>query len=132
MMIAIQVFSFLLAIITGFFALEVGSIELNKSLRSTPFYTFKDSIQQFFPGASRKGRPALGEEQIPATQVKTALNKMRLTVLICGFVAFFSGIVLDYAIRSTLKRFARSLRSVGRGDFTENLDLYSQEELGHV
>jgi nitrogen-specific signal transduction histidine kinase len=132
MMIAIQVFSFLLAIITGFFALEVGSIELNKSLRSTPFYTFKDSIQQFFPGASRKGRPALGEEQIPATQVKTALNKMRLTVLICGFVAFFSGIVLNYAIRSTLKRLARSLRSVGRGDFTENLDLYSQEELGHV
>ena len=132
LMIVIQVFSFLLAIITGFFALEVGSLELNRSLRSDPFYTFRGSIQRLFSLTPRRdGRVAI-EEKMPVKQVRVALNKMRLTVLICGFVAFFSGIVLDYAIRNTLRKLTRSLRSVAEGDFTGSLELYSQEEIGQV
>jgi nitrogen-specific signal transduction histidine kinase len=132
MMIAIQVFSFLLAIITGFFALEVGSLELNKSIKSDPFYTFKSSLQRLFFSKTRTGQPPSFEEAIPVKEVKGALNKMRLTVLICGFVAFFSGIVLNFAIRNALRKLARGLRLVEKGDFSGNLDLYSQEEIGHV
>jgi two-component system nitrogen regulation sensor histidine kinase GlnL len=132
MMIAIQVFSFLLAIITGFFALEVGSVELNRSLRSAPFYTFQDSIERFLFRSPKNGRPPPMDEQMPVKQVRAALNKMRLTVLICGFVAFFTGIVLDYTIKNTLRKLTRSLGSVERGDFTENLEIYSHEEIGQV
>ncbi len=131
-MIAIQVFSFLLAIITGFFALEVGSVELNKSLRSDPFYTFKNSLRRLFLPSPRKAPVTSLEKTIPIKEVRTALNKMRLTVLICGLVAFFSGIVLDYAIKNALQKLARGLRLVERGDFSGNLDLYSQEEMGQV
>jgi PAS domain S-box-containing protein len=132
MMIAIQVFSFLLAIITGFFALEVGSVELNKSLKSAPFYTFKDSISRFFFSPPETAGSTAPVEVMPVKQVRSALNKMRFTVLICGFVAFFSGIVLDVTIKNTLKKLTRSLSSVAQGDFTESLDLYSQREIGQV
>jgi PAS domain S-box-containing protein len=132
LMIAIQVFSFLLAIITGFFALEVGSVELNKSLRAAPLYTFQGSIQKlFFRTPTRLGSP-IAEELIPVKHIKSALNKMRLTVLICGCVALICGIVLNYAIKNTLNKLARGLSSVARGDFTENLELYSQREIGQV
>lgn len=132
LMIVIQVFSFLLAIITGFFALEVGSLELNKSLTSDPFYTFKSSLQKLFFSTTRKLRPGPIEGTIPVKEVKAALNKMRLTVLICGLVAFFSGIVLNYGVKSMLRDLTRGLRLVERGDFSGNLDLYSQEEIGQV
>lgn len=131
-MIAIQVFSFLLAIITGFFALEVGSLELNKSLKSDHFYTFKSSLQKVFFPALKRSRTTPLDEKMPVKQVRDALNKMRVTVLICGFVAFFSGIVLDYAIKNTLKKLTRGLSSVARGDFSGNLEIYSQEEINQV
>lgn len=132
MMVAILVFSFLLAIITGFFALEVGSLELNRSLRSEPFYTFNSSLRKLFFPSANKSHPTIVEEEMPVKQVKVALNKMRLTVLVLGFVALFSGIVLNHAIKNTLKKLTSSLRSVERGDFSESLELYSQEEIGQV
>lgn len=132
MMVAIQVFSFLLVIITGFFALEVGSVELNNALKSDLFYTFKGSLQRLLFLSPERGRPTAAKEEMPVKGVRVALNKMRLTVLICGFVAFFSGIVVNFAITSTLKKLTRSLGSVARGDFTGSLQLYSQEEIGQV
>jgi two-component system nitrogen regulation sensor histidine kinase GlnL len=132
LMIAIQVFSFLLAIITGFFALEVGSLELNRSLKSDHFYTFKSSLQKLLFPALKRGNSAPPIERVALKEVKTALNKMRLTVLICGFVAFFSGIVLNHAIGNTLKKLTDSLGSVASGDFSTNLELYSQEEVGRL
>jgi nitrogen-specific signal transduction histidine kinase len=132
MMIAIQVFSFLLVIITGFFALEVGSLELNKSLKSDSFYTFKRSLQKLLFPSLKKGRPVSADEKIAVKQVGVALNKMRLTILICGLVAFFSGIVLNYVIKNTLKKLTTSLRSVALGDFSKSLELYPQEEISQV
>jgi two-component system nitrogen regulation sensor histidine kinase GlnL len=132
MMIVIQVFSFLLAIITGFFALEVGSLELNRSLKSDHFYTFKSSLQKFLFPEVKRGRATPSEETLPIKQVKSALNSMRLTVLICGCVAFFSALVLNHSFRNTLRRLTDSLGSVANGDFSANLELYSQEEVGRL
>ena len=132
MMIAILVFSFLLAIITGFFALEIGSLELNKALKSDHFYTFKSSLQKLLFPTLQRGRQPTSEDRIPLKHVKSALNRMRLSVLICGFVAFFSGIVLHHAIKNTLNKLTRSLRSVASGDFSSSLEVYSQEEIGQV
>ncbi len=132
MMIAIQVFSFLLVIITGFFSLEVGSLELNESLRSDHFYTFKGSLQKLISPTPTGGRPKAAENNLRVEQVKAAFNKMRLTVLICGFVAFFSGIVLTHGIKNTLNKLTRSLGSVARGDFSGNLELYAHEEIDQV
>jgi len=132
MMIAIQVFSFLLVIITGFLSLEVGSLELNESLRSDHFYTFKGSLQKLFFSTLKRGRPPAVEKKLRVKQVRAAFNKMRLTILICGLVAFFSGIVLAHGIKGTLKKLTHSLRSVAMGDFSGNLELYSHEEIDQV
>ena len=132
MMIAIQVFSFLLVIITGFLSLEVGSYELNESLKSDHFYTFKGSVQKLFFSTLKRARPPAVEKKLSVKQVRAAFNKMRLTILICGLVAFFSGIVLAHGIKGTLKKLTQSLRSVAMGDFSGNLELYSHEEIDQV
>jgi len=132
LMIVIQVFSFLLVIITGFFALEIGSAELNRSLRSEFFYTFQGQFQRLLSPSREKNRPVPIEGEMPISRVKVALNKMRLTVLICGLVAFFSGIGVNFTIRRGLKKLTRSFGSVARGDFTRGLDPHSQEEIGQV
>ena len=46
MFVIIQVFTVLLVVITGFFALEFGSLDMNKSLKGDYFYTFIHSLKK--------------------------------------------------------------------------------------
>jgi PAS domain S-box-containing protein len=101
--IAIQVFTTLLVLFTGFLAIEINR---RKLLRS-------DS------------GPSLA-------QVKQATQQMRVYVLIGGFVACLSGLVLTYAIKRPLKQLTRGVQSVAEGDLSKSLELFPQEEINQL
>jgi two-component system NtrC family sensor kinase len=131
MFIIIQVFTFLLVIITGFFALEMGSLDMNKSLRGKYFYTFIDALKKkiYLPG---KTLPRPSENRLTVGQVRKAINKMRLTIIFGGMVACLCGIVLAHTIASPLKRLTAGVQSVAHGDFSKNIELSTQDEFSHL
>ena len=93
--IAIQVFTTLLVLATGFFAIEINQ---RKLLRSS-----KDPTH---------------------TQVRKATQQMRIYVLIGGLLACVSGIVLMYAIRKPIKQLTEGVQSVAKGDLSKSLEVF--------
>jgi len=102
--IAIQVFTTLLVLFTGFLAIEINRREL----------------------LSRKN------PTIPIAQVKAATQQMRIYVLIGGFVACLSGIVLTYAINKPIRQLTRGVQSVAQGDLSQSLELFPPEEINQL
>jgi PAS domain S-box-containing protein len=129
--VIIQVFTFLLVIITGFFALEVGSLHMNRALKGKYFYTFIDSLKMklYLPG---KRIVSSSDSQINVPQVRTALNKMRWTIILGGVIACISGIILSQAIQQPLKRLTSGVQSVAHGDFTKNIEISTQNEFNRL
>ena len=131
MFIIIQVFTFLLVIITGFFALEVGSLDMNKSLKGKYFYTFIDSLKRkLYLPAKKVPKPA--ENKLTVGEVRRAVNKMRLTIIFGGLVACLSGVILAHTIARPLKRLTAGVQSVAHGDFSKSIELSTQDEFNHL
>ncbi len=131
MFIIIQVFTFLLVIITGFFALEVGSLDMNRSLKGSYFYTFIHSLGKklYF---SEKKTPPLADQKLSVRQVRMAVNKMRLTIIVGGLVACISGLVLARTIERPLKKLTAGVQSVAHGDFTQSIEMSTQDEFNRL
>jgi two-component system sensor histidine kinase AtoS len=104
MFIAIQVFTTLLVLFTGFLAIEIN--ERTLLLR--------------------------GRKQVSIAQVKQATQQIRIYVLIGGFVACLSGIVLTYAINKPIKQLTRGVQSVAQGDLSQSLELFPPEEINQL
>jgi len=100
--IAIQVFTTLLVLATGFFAIEVNQ------------------------------RTLIRRKQLSIAEVKQATQQMRIYVLIGGFVACLSGIVLTYAIINPIRELTRGVQSVAKGDLSKSLNLFPHEEINHL
>ncbi len=103
MFIAIQVFTTLLVLFTGFLAIEINRRNLLRS-----------------------------EKPPTIAQVKAVTQQMRIYVLIGGFVACLSGMVLTYAIQQPLRKLTRGVQSVARGDLSRSLELFPQEEINQL
>ncbi len=88
-----QVFTTLIVLATGFFAIEIN----RKALL-------------------RRRQPTIG-------QVKRTLENMRIEVLIGGFVACLSGIALTLAITKPIKQLIEGVQSAAVGDFTKTIDV---------
>jgi PAS domain S-box-containing protein len=131
MFIIIQVFTFLLVIITGFFALEIGSLDLNQSLRGNYFYTFIHSLKRKLYLPERGINPPV-EKRITVRQARDALNKMRLTIIFGGMVACICGLILSHAIEHPLKKLTNGVRSVAHGDFTKSIEMSTQNEFDRL
>jgi PAS domain S-box-containing protein len=101
--IAIQVFTTLLVLFTGFLAIEINQRNLLRS-----------------------------REPPTIAQVKRATQLMRIYVLIGGFVACLSGIVLTYAIKKPIKQLTRGVQSVAQGNLSKSLELFPQEEINQL
>lgn len=104
--IAIQVFTTLLVLATGFFAIEINRREL-------------------------LGGPK-DRQEVSIGQVKAATQRMRIYVLIGGLVACLSGIVLTYAIRKPIKQLTMGVQSVARGDLSKSLDFFPHDEINQL
>jgi PAS domain S-box-containing protein len=98
--IAIQVFTTLLVLATGFLAIEINRRNLLRS----------------------------GREPTRA-QVRRATQLMRVEVLIGGLVACLSGVALTYAIKEPIKKLTRGVQSVARGDLSKGLEFVPHEEV---
>ncbi len=57
---------------------------------------------------------------------------MRIYVLIGGFVACLSGIVLTYTIKKPIKQLTRGVQSVAQGDLSKSLELFPHEEINQL
>jgi PAS domain S-box-containing protein len=104
LLIAIQVFTTLLVLFTGFVAIEINQRELLRSPNNPP----------------------------TIAKVKAATQQMRIYVLIGGFVACLSGIILTYAIKKPIKQLTRGVQSVAQGDLSQSLELFPQEEISQL
>jgi PAS domain S-box-containing protein len=102
--IAIQVFTTLLVLATGFFAIHINQSEL------------------------LRGR----KDVVSIAHVKKATHQMRIYVLIGGFVACLSGIVLTYAIRKPIEELTRRVQSVAAGDLSKSLEPFPHEEINEL
>jgi len=100
--IAIQVFTTLLVLATGFLAIEINQRKL-----------------------IRRKQPSI-------SQVKKATQQMRIYVLIGGLVACLSGIVLTLAIRKPIKELTRGVQSIAQGDLSKGLEFFPQEEINQL
>ncbi|MFQ6077888.1 MAG: ATP-binding protein [Thermodesulfobacteriota bacterium] len=103
MFIAIQVFTTLLVLATGFLAIEINQRKLLQP-----------------------------RKQPTISDVKKATRDMRIYVLIGGFVACLSGVVLTYAIKEPIRKLTRGVQSVAQGDLSKSLDLFPQEEINQL
>ncbi len=103
MFIAIQVFTTLLVLATGFLAIEINRRNLLRS-----------------------------RKPVTSTKVEEATQQMRIYVLIGGFVACLSGIVLTYAIKGFIKKLTRGVQSVAQGDLSQSLELFPPEEINQL
>ncbi|UCD71878.1 MAG: PAS domain S-box protein [Syntrophobacterales bacterium] len=99
-----QVFTTLIVLATGFFAIEIN----RKALL-------------------RRRQPTIG-----IGQVKRALENMRIEVLIGGVVACLSGVALTFAITKPLKKLIEGVQSAAVGDFTKIIDVPSQYEFSQL
>ncbi len=131
MFVIIQVFTFLLVIITGFFALEVGSLDMNASLRGNYFYTFIHSLKKKLY-LSEKGTPPPADNKLTVRQVRGAVNKMRWTIIFGGLIACISGILLARTIERPLKKLTDGVHSVALGDFTKSIEMSTQDEFNRL
>ena len=102
--IAIQVFTTLLVLATGFLAIHINQSEL------------------------LRGR----KDVVSIAHVKKATHQMRIYVLIGGFVACLSGIVLTYAIRKPIEELTRRVQSVAAGDLSKSLEPFPHEEINQL
>jgi len=98
-----QVFTTLIVLATGFFAIEINRKVLLK----------------------RRQPPTIG-------QVKKTLENMRVEVLIGGFVACLSGIALTLAITKPIKQLIEGVQSAAVGDFTKTIDVPGQFEFSQL
>jgi len=101
--IAIQVFTTLLVLATGFLAIEINRRNLLR-----------------------------GRKPVTSARVEEATQQMRIYVLIGGFVACLSGIVLTYAIKRPIKQLTRGVQSVAQGDLSQSLEFFPQEEINQL
>jgi PAS domain S-box-containing protein len=102
--IAVQVFTTLLVLATGFLAIEINQRKLIR----------------------RK------QLSISVSEVNKATQQMRIYVLIGGFMACLSGIVLTLAIRKPIKELTRRVQSVAQGDLSKSLEFFPQEEINQL
>jgi PAS domain S-box-containing protein len=102
--VAIQVFTTLLVLFTGFVAIEINQRALLRSPNNPP----------------------------TIAKVKAATQQMRIYVLIGGFVACLSGIILTYAIKEPIKKLTRGVQSVAQGDLSQSLELFPPEEINQL
>ncbi|MFB0506661.1 MAG: PAS domain-containing sensor histidine kinase [Thermodesulfobacteriota bacterium] len=98
-----QVFTTLIVLATGFFAIEINRKVLLR----------------------RRQPPTIG-------QVKKTLENMRVEVLIGGFVACLSGIALTLAITKPIKQLIEGVQSAAVGDFTKTIDVPGQFEFSQL
>jgi len=98
-----QVFTTLIVLATGFFAIEINRKALLR----------------------RRQQPTIG-------QVKRTLENMRVEVLIGGFIACLSGIALTLAITKPIKQLMEGVQSAAVGDFTKTIDVPSQFEFSQL
>jgi PAS domain S-box-containing protein len=98
-----QVFTTLIVLATGFFAIEINRKALLR----------------------RRKQPTIG-------QVKRTLENMRIEVLIGGFVACLSGIALTLAITKPIKQLIEGVQSAAVGDFTKTIEVPGQHEFSQL
>ena len=97
-----QVFTTLIVLATGFFAIEIN----RKALL-------------------RRKQPTVG-------QVKKTLQTIRIEVLIGGFVACLSGIALTLAITRPIKQLIQGVQSAAVGDFSKTIEVPTQFEFSQL
>jgi len=97
-----QVFTTLIVLATGFFAIEINRKVL-----------------------LRRKQPTIG-------QVKKTLENMRVEVLIGGFIACLSGIALTLAITKPIKKLIEGVQSAAVGDFTKTIEVPGQFEFSQL
>jgi len=120
-----------LVLITGFFALEMASLDLNRSLKGKYFYTFIHSLQKKLY-LSEKRTPLPSAKRLTVRQVYGALNKMRWTIIFGGLMACISGIILAHTIERPLKKLTNGVQSVAQGDFTKSIEISTQNEFNRL
>jgi len=98
-----QVFTTLIVLATGFFAVEINRKALLR----------------------RKQPPSIG-------QIKRTLENMRVEVLIGGVVACLSGIALTLAITRPIKQLIEGVQSAAVGDFTKTIEVPGQFEFSQL
>ncbi len=98
-----QVFTTLIVLGTGFWAIETNRMALLR----------------------RKKPPTIW-------QVKQSLQTIRVKVLIGGVIACLSGIALTLAITKPIKKLIESVQSAAVGDFTKTIDVPGQFEFSQL
>ena len=102
MFIAIQVFTTLLVLTTGFLAIEINQ------------------------------RKLIRRKEVSISEIKRATQQIRIYVLIGGFVACLSGVVLTYAIKKPIEKLTKKVQSIAEGDLSKNLELFPHEEINQL
>jgi PAS domain S-box-containing protein len=84
--------------------------------------------------AIQTNQKALLRRKKPPTvwQVKQSLQTIRVKVLIGGFIACLSGIVLTLAITKPIKKLIEGVQSAAVGDFTKTIDVPGQFEFSQL
>jgi PAS domain S-box-containing protein len=98
-----QVFTTLLVLGTGFWAIETNRRALLRRKKPPTIY-----------------------------QVKQSLQTIRVKVLIGGVVACLSGIALTFAITKPIKKLIEGVQSAAVGDFTKTIDMPGQFEFSQL
>jgi PAS domain S-box-containing protein len=130
MIISIQLFTTALVLFTGIFAIEIGSIHLNRVLGSDVFDTFTEPLKR----ALHLGPAASSQYQVPASvslyQVSTALFKMRVVVLCGGILAALAGLIMVDTIRKPIRALTKGAQCVAAGNYRALVQLPGQDEFG--
>jgi PAS domain S-box-containing protein len=129
MVIAIQFFTTVLVLFTGIFAIEVGSLRLNRALGGEVFYTYTDGLQGVLglrPGGERT--PSAPRHTVSAFELKGVLYDMRLVVLGGGALASVAGLMLFYAIRRPIRSLMAGVQSVSTGNYRALVRAPGQDE----
>jgi two-component system sensor histidine kinase AtoS len=92
--VAIQVFSTMLVLALGYFAIERNLKSMTRSMKPIPVYELKATTQ-----------------------------KIRVQILFVAFVAFVAGMGLAYTITRQIRQFSKGLESLATGDIRTDLSL---------
>lgn len=128
MVIAIQLFTTVLVLFTGALAIEVGSIHLNRHLRSEVLYTYSGHLREIFGLPRGAPSPAQDHHHVSLFQTKAAIYKMRVVILGGGVLACLAGLAMAYAIRRPIDTLVHGVQSVAEGNYKALVHLPRHDE----
>lgn len=127
MAVAVQLFTTGLVVFTGILAVELGSSYLNQIMGFQAFPTYNQHLKALL-GISHAEKVPQDQTSAPLFQVKMALYRMRLVILLGGLVASLAGWALYMGIRRPIKDLMAGVRSVAQGDYRALVTAHTSDE----